>query len=115
MKVKTLALLTAALAAYPYVKRMRSQAAGSGDRNSLGLVTDGRYNPQGRIDESDLDYETPQAGYDESPNTAQRLRDADMLGSPVSGTNGSEELFKSSSQRSEEPVAPGIPDLTRGA
>jgi hypothetical protein len=121
MKLKTLTLVLAAtgLAAYPYLKRMRTQASGAstgaGDVTLSGMQAGLTTAPQGRFDESDMDYETPEAGYDESPNTAERLRDDDVVHSPVTAANGSEELFTSSSQRGEEPVAAGLPDLTRGA
>jgi hypothetical protein len=121
MKLKTLTLLLAAtgLAAYPYLKRARSQAssgagARAGDVTLSGLQA-GLDTGASRLSESDMDFETPQAGYGESPNTAERLRDDDVVHSPVTASNGSEQLFGSSSQRGEDPVAAGLPDLTRGA
>jgi hypothetical protein len=52
---------------------------------------------------------------DESPNEAERLRDEGLVGSPTATAMPSDDLFSSSSQRGEEPVTPGLPDLTRGA
>ncbi len=123
MKLKTLTLLLAAtgLAAYPYLKRVRSRAATGDEGRGAGWVTlSGMQAALGDrasdgANESELDFETPQAGFDDSPNIAQRLRDEDVVRSPVAAPNGSEQLSGFSSQRSEEPVAPGLPDLTRGA
>jgi hypothetical protein len=121
MKLKTLTLLLAAtgLAAYPYLKRMRNQAAGvdidTGTVTLSDMQTGLHSGADGSLNESELDFETPEAGYDESPNTAERLRDDGVVHSPVTAANGSEQLFGSSSQRGEEPVAAGLPDLTRGA
>lgn len=119
MKLKTLTLLLAAtgLAAYPYLKRVRAQAATGDEGRGAGWVTLSAMQADlgEGVNESELDFETPQASYDVSPNIAQRLRDEDVVRSPVAAPNPSEQLSGFSSQRSEEPVAPGLPDLTRGA
>lgn len=111
MKVKSLALLLAisGIAAYPYLQRQRSRAAAG--RQEPGWQP----NSQDNETAADLAYRSPSYGFDDSPNTAERLRAEDVVRSPVRAINGSEELFSSSSQRSEEPLAPGLPDLTRGA
>jgi|GEM_PF-6417954 len=119
MRSKTFTLLLAAagIAAYPYFKRMRSQAstAGVGRVRLSGRQSGLNTGARGRLNESDMDYETPQAGFAGSANTAESLRERDVVHSPVRAFNGSEELFGSSSQRGEKPVAAGLPDLTRGA
>ncbi|WP_330835876.1 hypothetical protein [Piscinibacter sp.] len=75
-----------------------------------------------------LDHDTAQdsadawrpADIDEaSPNAAERLREDTGSpigpGFPTAASDAGEEIFSSSSQRGEEPIAPGLPDLTRGA
>lgn len=111
MKVKNLALLFAisGIAAYPYLQRQRSRAAAGRQEPNW------RPRSQGHETAADLAYRSPSDGFDGSPNTAERLSAEDVVRSPVRAINGSEELFSSSSQRGEEPLAPGLPDLARGA
>ena len=46
----------------------------------------------------------------QSPNAAERLVDGGLAGSTQEA-----DLFGSNSQRGEEPITPGLPDLMRGA
>jgi len=65
--------------------------------------------------EGELDVAVPMSGVgSESPNAAERLEGES---DPLSGERRrpAEDLFSSSSQRGDEPIAPGLPDLTRGA
>jgi hypothetical protein len=111
MKLKNLALLLAisGVAAYPYLRRQRSRVA-AGGRQPLWPA-----DSQDSQIAADLAYRSPSRGFDDSPNAAERLHDENRLRSPVYAANGSEELFSSSSQRGEEPLSAGLPDLTRGA
>ncbi|WP_280156322.1 hypothetical protein [Piscinibacter sp. XHJ-5] len=51
----------------------------------------------------------------EFANPAERLQEEGMIGSAAGPELSTQDLFSSSSQRGEEPVTPGLPDLTRGA
>jgi hypothetical protein len=105
MKLKTLALLAMAGVATRLYMKQRG--------NTLAL---GSLDGAGR---SEPDAWRPAEAH--SPNAAERLADEALSGSPTGpgsrmAANGlGEDLFSSASQRGEEPVTPGLPDLTRGA
>jgi hypothetical protein len=107
MKFKTLALLALAGVATRLYMKQRGNPLAAGRLDGAGSRETDAWRPADRP----LD----------SPNPAERLRDEALTGSPIgagSRTAASglgEDLFSSNSRRGEEPVAPGLPDLTRGA
>ncbi|MCW7539487.1 hypothetical protein OOT46_16720 [Aquabacterium sp. A7-Y] len=112
MNLKTLALLltagAAAGAAYSAAARYR--------RASMGTLRSGLPAEGGGAAFGD---DTASLGA-ESINPAERLQERGV-GRSVGGTAApgggvpSDELFSSSSARGPEPIAPGLPDFTRGA
>jgi hypothetical protein len=92
MKLKTLAMLAlAGIATRLYIKPRGSAAAGARVDHGDGPDTTPAWRP------SDI--------AESSPNLAERMGDSGL----------GQDLLPSPSQRSDDPVTPGVPDLPRGA
>jgi hypothetical protein len=102
MRMSTLAAAAMAYAAYKYLKRQRTPPAAS----LSGMQED--------IDRdlgAGTGLVTGTGTGTESPNAAERLQPAGVAPRGAS----TDQMFGSSPQQGSEPIATGLPDLTRGA
>ncbi|AKJ27392.1 hypothetical protein [Caldimonas brevitalea] len=111
LKTLTLALAVTGVAASYYMKKRRAQMLmGGADVDQLDASQRALGNAQAM-----------QGLGADSPNTAERLHEENLTGSPLGAGSpladktASDDLFSSSSQRGPNPTTPGLPDLTRGA